>query len=48
MLKDLENYKGITVVERKENDKGKSYVKDGTQIAAIWNRHQNILVLWVK
>ena len=25
MLKDLENYKGITVVERKENDKGKSY-----------------------
>ena len=23
--KDLENYKGITVVERKENDKGKSY-----------------------
>ena len=24
MLKDLENYKGITVVERKENDKGKS------------------------
>ena len=25
MLKDLENYKGITVVERKEDDKGKSY-----------------------
>ena len=25
MLKDLENYKGITVVERKVNDKGKSY-----------------------
>ena len=25
MLKDLENYKGITVVERKESDKGKSY-----------------------
>ena len=25
MLKDLENYKGITVVERKEGDKGKSY-----------------------
>ena len=25
MLKDLENFKGITVVERKENDKGKSY-----------------------
>ena len=25
MLKDLENYKGITVVERKEEDKGKSY-----------------------
>ena len=25
MLKDLENYKGITVVERKEVDKGKSY-----------------------
>ena len=25
MLKDLENHKGITVVERKENDKGKSY-----------------------
>ena len=25
MLKDLKNYKGITVVERKENDKGKSY-----------------------
>ncbi len=25
MLRDLENYKGITVVERKENDKGKSY-----------------------
>ena len=24
MLKDLENYKGITVVERKEEDKGKS------------------------
>ena len=25
MLKDLEGYKGITVVERKEEDKGKSY-----------------------
>ena len=25
MLKDLEGYKGITVVERKETDKGKSY-----------------------
>jgi len=25
MLKDLEGYKGITVVERKEGDKGKSY-----------------------
>ncbi len=25
MLKDLENYRGITVVERKEGDKGKSY-----------------------
>ena len=25
MLKDLENYKGITVVERNEDDKGKSY-----------------------
>mgnify|MGYP001181447137 CR=1 len=25
MLKDLENFKGITVVERKEGDKGKSY-----------------------
>ena len=25
MLKDLEGFKGITVVERKETDKGKSY-----------------------
>ena len=29
MLKDLENFKGITVVERKENDKGKSYGEGG-------------------
>ena len=35
MLKDLENYKGITVVERKEMIKENPTVKDGTQIVVI-------------
>ena len=36
--------KTVGIIIIKEN----LMVKDGTQIAAIWNRHQNILVLWVK
>ena len=48
MLRDLENYKGITVVERKEMIKGNLTAKDGTQIVAIWKKHQSILVSWAR
>ena len=38
MLKDLENYKGITVVERKESDKGKSYGEVWHTVSSYLNK----------
>ena len=44
----LENYKGITVVERKEDDKGKSYGEGWHTDSSYLKKHRNTLVLWVK